>query len=774
MLARALAIAPLVFQAAHAAGEGPSADDLRALGTDIGSVAQRDDWAGQVDRDQARRLREANRASSADWRRMESLADWVRFRDERMARLQRSLGHWPPPPDRVTLHVTGRQAGEGYTVENVLYESRAGLWVSANRYLPEAPGAAMPGVIVSHSHHTPKEQSELQDLGRTYARAGCVVLVPDHLGHGERRQHPFRGPADYDGEFRAGRQDYWFRYDTSLQLYLADESLMGCLAWDLLRGVDVLLATEGVDETKIALLGAVAGGGDPAAVAAALDGRIAAAAPFNFGGPQPESPFPLPEDAEESFEYAGGGSWESTRNLAGSAAEGFLPWAIVAAVAPRGLVYAHEFAWDRQRDPVWRRLEAVYAWHGAADRLAFTHGRGGLSGEPPEATHCTHIGREHRARIDAALAQWFGVRVAPEQQSDDDLPRESLACWTPEWTERLQPKSLRAWLSERLDAELASLRERDADERRMAWQQRFAAAGGTAEVRVVGETAVDEALLGASVERVVLETEPGIVVPLLLLAPRDAARSGVVVAVSQGGKAAIVQQRAEDVARLLAGGVAVVLPDLRGTGETSAEDGRDRTGGDASRAATELMLGRPMLEARLADLRGVLQFVRSRDELSNLPLALWGDSPVEPRAADEPWIVPHGVDVEPRGPEPGGPLLALLAAATDEHIRGVVATRLVAELRGALDGPRVLLPHDAIVPGWLALGDVPELIAALAPRPVHLAASVDAQNRPLSGDQLGESLTSAREAYAGARAAERLTFDEGPSASESLLRMLDP
>ena len=37
--------------------------------------------------------------------------------------------------------------------------------------------------------------------------------------------------------------------------------------------------------------------------------------PFNFGGPQPETQFPLPADAELSFNYAGGGSWESTRNL---------------------------------------------------------------------------------------------------------------------------------------------------------------------------------------------------------------------------------------------------------------------------------------------------------------------------------------------------------------------------------------------------------------------------------------------------------------------------
>ena len=57
------------------------------------------------------------------------------------------------------------------------------------------------------------------------------------LGHGERRQHPFASAADYPKEFPASRQDYNFRYDTSLQLYLVGESLMGWIVHDLMTGV---------------------------------------------------------------------------------------------------------------------------------------------------------------------------------------------------------------------------------------------------------------------------------------------------------------------------------------------------------------------------------------------------------------------------------------------------------------------------------------------------------------------------------------------------------
>ncbi len=157
---------------------------------------------------------------------------------------------------------------------------------------------------------------------------------------------------------------------------------MSWLAWDLSRAVDCLLAQPGIDASKIILLGSVAGGGDPCAVAAAIDSRIAAAVPFNFGGPQPETAYPLPEDAATSFNYTGCGSWESTRNLTSSAGDGFLPWVIVGSIAPRRLIYAHEFRWDQEHDPVWRRLQSIYQLYERPDHLAFTHGRGELRGQP--------------------------------------------------------------------------------------------------------------------------------------------------------------------------------------------------------------------------------------------------------------------------------------------------------------------------------------------------------------------------------------------------------
>src|SRR5437762_3327806 len=74
---------------------------------------------------------------------------------------------------------------------DIATESRPGLFVTANLYRPARPPASLPGILISHSHHNPKTESELRDMGVGWARAGCYVLVPDHPGHGERREHPF-------------------------------------------------------------------------------------------------------------------------------------------------------------------------------------------------------------------------------------------------------------------------------------------------------------------------------------------------------------------------------------------------------------------------------------------------------------------------------------------------------------------------------------------------------------------------------------------------------
>src|SRR5205085_1385528 len=102
------------------------------------------------------------------------------------------------------------------------------------------------------------------------------------------------------------------------------------------------------------------------------------------------------------------------------------------------------------------------------------------------------------------------------------------------------------------------------------------------------------------IERIHLSVEPGIVVPMVLLIPPQGKgqRLPVVVGVAQAGKQEFFRQRAEVLAALLEEGVAVALPDVRGTGETSPGEARDRRSPATALSATGLMLGQSLLGAR--------------------------------------------------------------------------------------------------------------------------------------------------------------------------------
>src|SRR5262245_33790119 len=197
---------------------------LRELSAKLAADPNRDPLRQTLGRALHDEITAANRRSSEEWGKIHAREEWERFRAEKLKALRESLGTPPERPAVPKVLVTGELAGEGFKIRNLVYQSRPGLVVTANVYVPDPPRRSMPGILLSHSHNNPKHEGELQDMGMTWARAGCYVLVPDHLGHGERRQHPFASAADFPEQFPVSRQDYNFRYDTSLQLYLVGES----------------------------------------------------------------------------------------------------------------------------------------------------------------------------------------------------------------------------------------------------------------------------------------------------------------------------------------------------------------------------------------------------------------------------------------------------------------------------------------------------------------------------------------------------------------------
>ena len=660
------------------------------------------------------RMQEANLRESAAFAAVDTIAKWEAYRDQRIRALRESLGTGfvRPRPQLPTTVVTNTLIGDGFAIRKLVYETRPGLWVSANLYLPVKSVRNMPGILISHSHHTSKTNGELQDMGMTWARSGVAVLVPDHLGHGERRQHDFRTEKDYPTPFRASRQDYYFRFNSNLQLSVVGESLMGWMVWDLMRGVDVLLHLPGIDAKRIILLGAVAGGGDPAGVTAALDPRIACVVPFNFGGWQPESN--RPENPDRDFPWFGDGYWESTRGLRGGAAGGYAHFTIVGSVAPRKVIYAHEFAWNPEKDPAYPRLKTIFGFYDAADSLRIAHGTGSLKGQPPESSHCTHIGAVHRKMIYPALKDWFGMPI-PEEYSQR-RPSEDLLCWADDAKRALQPKKLHEILGKLADKQFPTPRKIDT--------KFLGSTEPTANPKLIEGTT--EAVPGGTLARFALEAEPGIVVPLLLITPqKPTGKPSVVVMVSSTGKQAFLKERGDVIAAFLKAGFAVCLPDVRGTGETRIGSGSPSRGSSrTSIAQSSLILGQSVIGLQLRDLRTVIRWLGTRSEINGKSVAMWGDSFAATNPVGKELAVPLDAGDYPAIAEPSGSTLTELATMFEPTVKATYSRGGLSSPRSLLDSPYVYVPFESVVPigdiGTFGMGGI-----------IQREALVDGRNRPI-------------------------------------------
>jgi hypothetical protein len=253
--------------------------------------------------------------------------------------------------------------------------------------------------------------------------------------------------------------------------------------------------------------------------------------------------------------------------------------------------------------------------------------------------------------------------------------------------------------------------------------------------------------------RWVCEVEPGIVVPLLLVTPKKVpGRVPVVVMVSSRGKQAFFPTHGEAIAALLQAGIAVCLPDVRGTGETQPGSSAARGSARTSISQTNLILGQPVIGSQLRDLRTVIRWLAAREEIDGEKIAIWGEAFHTPNEKTTKLAVPLDAPNFPHIAEPAAPLLALLAGLYEENVALIYTHGGLAKYASLFDQPYVYVPHDAVVPGIVAVGDIPALVAALAPRPVQQEAAIDATNRLVGAQpQANHPLAAAKDIIAKLR-----------------------
>jgi hypothetical protein len=434
-------------------------------------------------------------------------------------------------------------------------------------------------------------------------------------------------------------------------------------------------------------------------------------------------------------------------------------------------------------------LQRIFDWYGVSGDITFAHGSGTLFGKP-EGTGCANIGAVHREGIYPAFKRWFAM-PAPTREVQDRKPPEDLLCLTPQLTEKLKPRQVHEiaaelgrerWLQSHKVLVSQPLAERRQALRR-DWGKLLGEVAPAADPKVTSSR--QEKLGDVTVERVALEVEPGIVVPLLLLVPPRAggARLPVVIGVAEHGKQAFFKERADVIAELLKGGVAVCLPDVRGTGETRP-DGDHRgppagtyKGVQASSYGTmlaceDLMLGRTLLGDRLRDLRSVLRWLKTRADLDASRVALWGDSFAPVNLPDAILHVPWDAEKVPAQSEPLGGLLALFGALYEDGVVAVHVQGGLASWQTLLGSASCHVARDVLVPGALTAGELGDVAAGLAPRPVRFVGLVDGQNRRASQQVVTAGLEPTLRVYLKEGVKDRLVIDGKESTAAWVLAHL--
>jgi hypothetical protein len=179
-------------------------------------------------------------------------------------------------PKNITIH--SKKTLNGYTVENVSFESLKGIYVTGNLYtpLPTSSGSAISitgktaAILCPHGHGAdPRYKEYTQQRCATLARMGAVVFAYDMVGQGDSKY------CDH-------------KIEKVLKLQLLNS----------IQVVNFLVSLPNVDKNRIGITGE-SGGGTQTFQLAAVDERIKVAVPvvmvsgYFFGGCACESGMPI-------------------------------------------------------------------------------------------------------------------------------------------------------------------------------------------------------------------------------------------------------------------------------------------------------------------------------------------------------------------------------------------------------------------------------------------------------------------------------------------------
>jgi dienelactone hydrolase len=193
--------------------------------------------------------------------------EWLKLRPKLREQYFDMLGLWPLP-ERTPLKakVTGSVERDGVVIEKLHFQSKPGLYVTANLYRPKKVAGKLPAILYVCGHSgrgRDGNKTAFQDHGMWFATNGYVCLIVDTLQLGEI-------PGKHHGTYNLER--FWWQ---SLGYTPA-----GVECWNGVRAIDYLVTRPEVDAERIGVTG-ISGGGASTIWIAAADERVKVAVPVS-------------------------------------------------------------------------------------------------------------------------------------------------------------------------------------------------------------------------------------------------------------------------------------------------------------------------------------------------------------------------------------------------------------------------------------------------------------------------------------------------------------
>lgn len=202
--------------------------------------------------------------------RVKTADDFYKYQKKNVASLKKALGDIPYDKSLpLNAMVVDSFVYMDVTIEKIIFESRPGVFVTANLYLPNGREGKIPVVLFQSGHSaTGKSWDTYRRAAITIAKEGIAVFSVDPIGQGERCTREVPSPVT-EHQFFGNRT------------WLNGESLTKYFVADAMRALDYIETRPELDASRIGANG-TSGGGTMSALIAALDDRIKAAAPGTF------------------------------------------------------------------------------------------------------------------------------------------------------------------------------------------------------------------------------------------------------------------------------------------------------------------------------------------------------------------------------------------------------------------------------------------------------------------------------------------------------------